>query len=210
MINGQDQLAVDLREQDRRDLEGDPGRSRLAPSAVEERGPARSRMGTVLFFGQSGRPEQSSLGDVIDWNVSGHVRPEISRPDYMFDYAFRLRRKPIGLVEGFKNVGERWALDDTNMARLLHLEEEIDLSRLILSGHVPPITGDIKDRMALVIGISIGLGELFNDDEVAERQWLNSARSEFGGLSPLRHMLEGDLLNIRDAVDLLDGARGLR
>ncbi len=96
------------------------------------------------------------------------------------------------------------------MTKLLHLEEEIGLCNLILSGQVPPMTGDLKDRMALVIGISIGLGELFDDNKDGELQWLNSARSNLGGVSPLEHMLKGDLLNIRDVIDLVDNARGLK
>jgi hypothetical protein len=96
------------------------------------------------------------------------------------------------------------------MARLLHLEDEVWLSALILSGNVPPFTGDLKDRMALVIGISIGLGDLFDDSREGELKWLNTRRSELGDMSPLNSMLEGDLSRLMDVVDLLDRARGLR
>jgi hypothetical protein len=64
--------------------------------------------------------------------------------------------------------------------------------------------------MALVIGISLGLGELFDDDKEAELRWLRYERSELGNLSPLEHMLKGDFLNLKDVTNLLDVARGLR
>jgi hypothetical protein len=121
-----------------------------------------------------------------------------------------LHEKPRGLTDGFKKVCERWRLDVDDMARLLHLEDETWLSALILSGKIPPVTGDLKDRMALVIGISIGLGDLFDDSRVGELKWLNSSRSELGSLSPLNCMLRGNLVGIMDVVDLLDHARGLK
>jgi hypothetical protein len=121
-----------------------------------------------------------------------------------------VQHRPHGLTEGFKKVCQRWRLDDDDMARLLHLEDESWLSALILSGNVPPLTGDLKDRMALVIGISIGLGDLFDDSREGELKWLNTRRSELGDLSPLSSMLGGDLSKLMDVVDLLDRARGLR
>ena len=144
------------------------------------------------------------------WNVGVEYKPETERRDYPAGISVRSRQKPTGLAEGYKNVCERWSLDALGMTKLLHLEEEIGLCDLILSGQVPPMTGDLKDRMALVIGISIGLGELFDDDKDGELQWLNSTRPDLGGVSPLEHMLKGDLLNIRDVVDLVDNARGLK
>jgi hypothetical protein len=163
----------------------------------------------VDIFRLSRWPRAAPSRYEIGSDVRGRKEPEIARADYTSGYAPRSRQKLTGLAEGFKNVCARWSLDTLAMARLLHLEEEIGLSRLILSGHVPPLTGDLRDRMALVIGISIGLGDLFDDDKDAELRWLGSARSELGSLSPLEHMLKGDLLNIRDVVDLLDAARGL-
>ena len=209
MINGQDQSAAYLREQGRRNLEGVPGSPRRGAPSIEPEFPARPSLADLEWFPLSRRQELAPLGDAIGWNVRGREEPEIARADYTSGYAPRSRQKLTGLTEGFKNVCERWSLDTLAMARLLHLEEEIGLSRLILSGHVPPMTGDLKDRMALVIGISIGLGDLFDDVKGAELKWLRSARSELGSLSPLEHILKGDLRNIRDVVDLLDAARGL-
>ena len=137
-------------------------------------------------------------------------KPETERKDYPAGISVISPQKPTGLAEGYKNVCERWSLDDLGMAKLLHLEEEFGLCDLILSGQARPMTGDLKDRMALVIGISIGLGELFGDDKDAELQWMNSTRTYLGGVSPLEHMLKGDLLNIREVLDLVDNARGLK
>ena len=122
----------------------------------------------------------------------------------------RSRQKTTGLVEGCKKICERWSLVNLDIAKLLHLEEEIGYCELIFSGQVRPMAGDLKDRIALVIGISIGLGEFFDDDKSAELNWLHSKRSQLGDVSPLEHLLKGDLLNLRNVIDLLDNVRGLR
>ncbi len=206
LINGQGQLAEFERERKRRAAERVPENRLLATPTLQasraywRQMAERELLAPVYFISEW----------PSDWNVGFESRPEIEPRDHPADYPVRSTQKPTGLAEGFKNVCERWSIDPLSMAKLLHLEEEIGLSRLILSGQVPPVTGDLKDRMALVIGISIGLGELFDDDKNAELQWLNSAHSELSSLSPLEHMLKGDLLNLRDVVELLDNARGLR
>lgn len=204
--NGQGQFAEFERERERR-----------APERVPENRPLSMPTMQVsrAFWRQLAKREHLVPVNIVsewpgDWNIGFESTPEIEPRDHPAGYPVRSTQQPTGLAEGFKNVCERWSLDRLAMAKLLHLEEEIGLSKLILSGQVPPVTGDLKDRMALVIGISIGLGELFDDDKNAELQWLNSGRSELSGLSPLEHMLKGDLLNLRNVVEILDYARGLR
>lgn len=206
LINGQGQLAEFQREQERLALGRVPEYGLLATPRLEA-----NRAFWMQLAERKGWAPRNLISEWQSaWNVGFDSGPEIEGRDDPTSYPVRSSQKPTGLAEGFKNVCERWSIDPFAMAKLLHLEEEIGLSRLILSGHVPPVTGDLKDRMALVIGISIGLGELFDDDKNAELQWLTSARSELSSLSPLEHMLKGDLLNLRDVVELLDNARGLR
>ncbi len=210
LTNGQDQSAASKRELGRQGLERGREKSFLPVSQLEERRSARPQL--VGF--ENMRPMASRKGTFLelpsDWNVGVEYEPVTERKGYTASFSVRSRQEPTGLAEGYKSVCERWSLDALGIAKLLHLEEEIGLCDLILSGQVLPMTGDLKDRMALVIGISIGLGELFDDDKDAELQWLTSKRPELGSISPLEHMLKGDLLNVRDVVDLVDNARGLR
>ena len=214
--NGQDQSVALRREQELLRLE--PSRKNLletTPSS-ETSGPPRPQLADFDPFlpGMSRHEGLARRIFDLEWQgarILGIKRKhEIELTIYPTGYPIRSREKPTGLAEGFKKVCERWSLDALGMAKLMHLEEELGLSGLILSGQIPPLTGDLKDRMAFVIGISIGLGELFNDDKDAEFRWLSSARSELGSLSPLAHMLNGDMLNIRDVIDLMDNARGVR
>ncbi len=211
LTNGQDQPAEFQRARGRQGLEHRREEKSLLPVVQsEERGLARLRLEDFEFARAGARREGMLLERQSPWNVGVEYKPETERRDYLAGISVRSHKEPTGLAEGYKNVCERWSLDALGMTKLLHLEEESGLCDLILSGQVPPMTGDLKDRMALVIGISIGLGELFNDNKDGELQWLNSTRSDLGGNSPLEFMLQGALLNIRDVVDLVDDARGLK
>ena len=211
LTNGQDQSAAfHQREQGRQSLESAREESSVPGFMPEEKQPAGLPLADVESVRASAMREGTFLERPSSWNVGVEYKPETERRDYPVGISVRSRQKLTGLAEGYKNVCERWSLDAIGMTKLLHLEEEIGLCNLILSGQVPPMTGDLKDRMALVVGISIGLGELFDDDKDAELQWLTSKRSELASVSPLEHMLKGDLLNIRDVVDLVDNARGLK
>jgi len=208
LTNGQDRSADIQRERARRELEV----SRAAPS-METFGRERvtpPRPGFVS--GEPGpRPDLLTLLERESAsNVGVQHRPGIVSGGHSTPFPARTRRQPTGLAEGYKNICERWSLNAVDMARLLHLEEEPGLCEQILSGQVRLFAGDLKDRAALVIGISLGLGELFDDDKDAEVQWLNAPREKYKGRSCIAHMLEGDFLNIRDVADLVDNARGLR
>lgn len=214
VTNGQDRSTTSKRERGRQALdERTREKLPLSTSRLEERRTAPHQWLAISSGNlrrMTVRPEGALSAPPIGWNVRAENKPVTERKGHTVGFPVRSRQKPTGLAEGYKSVCERWSVDALGMAKLLHLEEEIGLCSLILSGHVPPLTGDLKDRMALVIGISIGLGELFDDDKDAELQWLISKRSELGNVSPLEHMLKGDLLNVKDIVDLVNNARGLR
>lgn len=191
--NGENQTVTFRRGQESQHLERVGGKTTQMPQPKAVSALTRHRVITAASL-------------TSDWNETARRRQKSAVPE-----VWRVAEpKPTGLAEGYKKICERWSLNQTEMAMLLHLEEERGLSELILSGQVSPMTGDLKDRMALVIGISIGLGELFDDDKDAELAWLNSRRAQFNGASALQHMLEGDFLHIRQVVELLDRARGLK
>jgi len=165
---------------------------RESGEALSPRTHPRERMRTLL----RGEERHHVGGDTTPLPVSGEFGS--------------LRQAFAGLVEGFRSVGERWSLGPGEMAKLLHLENEMGLCQMILAGQIPPITGDLKDRMAMIIGISVGLGDLFDDDEVAERKWMCQERDQLDGNSAVAHMQQGDFFAIRAVLELVEEARGLR
>lgn len=72
------------------------------------------------------------------------------------------------------------------------------------------ILSESDDVGALVIAISIGLGDLFDDDKKAELAWLETVRKELDGWTPLGRILTDGGRGLREVMGLLDDARGLR
>ena len=210
LTNGEDQSAAFERELGRQGLEQVREKTPFPVLRPDDSGPARPPLADFEITRTLARRDGTFLEQPNVWNVGVEYESATDRKNYTASFSVRSRQRPTGLAEGYKSICQRWSLDALGIVKLLHLEEEVGLCDLILSGHVPPMTGDLKDRMALVIGISIGLGELFDDNKGAELRWLTSDRLELGGVTPLEHMLEGDLLNVRDVVDLVDNARGLK
>lgn len=66
------------------------------------------------------------------------------------------------------------------------------------------------DDMARVVGISVGLGDLFSDDVEAERAWLNRPREELDGRSALAFMLARGGSGVRAVDELVNEARNLK
>ncbi len=177
----------------------------------QETGPAHQNV-VPLFADQSSIFQSSARSHLKFQYSQERKKPLAGANDSWNEGSLNLRpsNKIAGLAEGFKKICQRWKLDNSAMAMLLHLEEEIVLSAQILSGQVPPLTGDLKDRMTIVIGISLGLGDLFGECREAEVLWLNSKHSKLDDLTPLEHMLKGAFTNLTDITQLLDSARGLR
>ena len=210
LTNGQDQSATSDRERKRQALESGHGQFRPAPLIRARPTPMRPQWAPERLA----REEDPRIGTISEFGSAWNIQPRRQHPIELKEFyvvaPVRPRQNLTGLTEGFKMICERWSLDALSMSRLLHLEDEIGLARMIISGQIPPITGDLKDRMALVIGVSIGLGELFNDDKAAEIEWLETTQSGLDGHSPLEHMLIGELQHIKDVVEVLDDARGLK
>lgn len=209
--NGQDQSATAFRDRARWDLD-----QRIAGVPALSPGFGGSQPGRAmpeqLGFGRpsSDRQERSPL-EGLGGLVRGRRHEQQIKPHANLTVDKALPgRKLTDLAEGFKKICQRWGLEGSDMAKLLHLEEEVQLSNWILSGDMAPLTGDLKDRMALVIAISLGLGDLFDDNKEAEIRWLKVNRLELGEANPLEYMLKGDFYRIDEVMQLLDMARGLR
>jgi hypothetical protein len=60
-----------------------------------------------------------------------------------------------------------------------------------------------------VLGISLGLGALFDDSEEGELLWLKEPRSALGGQSAIDFMLEGRMTNLMVVAHMVATERGL-
>jgi len=121
----------------------------------------------------------------------------------------RATAAPAGLVDSFYKVCLRWKLTDDEMSALLSLPRGSVYLRLLLGGTVKPLTGDMRERMALVSAISFGLGELFRDDPTKEIAWITHAQPNLDNRSPLQVMLRGRLIEWYGLHYSLNELRGL-
>ncbi|MCP4315602.1 MAG: hypothetical protein GY789_06170 [Hyphomicrobiales bacterium] len=173
------------------------------------------QIASVREFGDAGkklgREPLTEAPDAFALRISrepSQVRAK-KNPDPFLKLFTQASSTPAGLTDGYRKICQRWNLNELQTAKLLNLENDLGLCQLILSGQVPPITGDLKDRMTYIIGISVGLGFLFNDDKEAELHWLNMDKEQFDGLSALNHMLDGSFANLLSVVQTVESARGL-
>ena len=99
-----------------------------------------------------------------------------------------------------------WAINESEVARLLGFENQADVSDLI-AGAKQLDTRDAKDRVRHLLRIREALHGLFRNID-AEREWLHEARPELNGESPLALLLEGSmegLLTVSQLVQWMVG-----
>jgi uncharacterized protein (DUF2384 family) len=80
----------------------------------------------------------------------------------------------------------------------------------LLSGRYLSLSQDVKDRIGYVVGISVGLGMLFNESIDAELDWLNRPHPKLHNQSPLAHILQGRMAQLIAVSALVDEERALR
>ena len=68
--------------------------------------------------------------------------------------------------------------------------------------------GDV-DRLRAV-SISIGLGDLFDNNRAAEMQWLTAPHVKLKNVSPMDHMIRQGADGVRAVENLVEQARQLR
>jgi hypothetical protein len=83
------------------------------------------------------------------------------------------------------------------------------LGQQLLAGLFLELSQDTRDRVGYVLGISLGLGALFDEHEEAELSWLMVERDALNGQSALNFMLEGRMVNLMIVADLVARERGL-
>jgi len=116
-----------------------------------------------------------------------------------------LRRKPA-LVDGFAKLADRWELNQSQQLTLLGLSENAPLGRLIIEGKIEPPLRDIQDRIALLLTISIWLGEMYDDDRDAELKWLHASFDSLNA-APIELLLKGPMVQILEVHNFLRDLR---
>lgn len=116
---------------------------------------------------------------------------------------------PTGLVDGFIKTCQRWELNREDQITLLGYQERSFEGEQLLLGALLPPSRDVPDRMKYVLGISLGLGMIYDENVEAERAWLRRPRVELGDLSALRFMLEGSMANLIMIFHSVRHERGL-
>jgi hypothetical protein len=121
----------------------------------------------------------------------------------------RQRVSRHGVMDAFVNTCQRWNLSDRETLTLLGYADNPFLGSQILDSRMLATPQDARDRAALVLAISVGLGAVFNEVIDAERKWLNLPNCKLNGKTPLACMLEGRMANILMVLRLVEQERGL-
>jgi len=114
-----------------------------------------------------------------------------------------------GLVDAFAKTCQRWHLSAAEQVILLGYKGSEFLGQQLLAGLFLELSQDTRDRVGYVLGISLGLGALFDEHEEAELSWLIVQRDALNGQSALNFMLEGRMVNLMIVADLVARERGL-
>jgi hypothetical protein len=116
---------------------------------------------------------------------------------------------PQGVMDGFVKTCQRWGLTEAQELLLLGYGDNKFLGLQLLNGRWLRPSQDVKDRVGYVVGISIGLGAIFNDVLEAEVRWLNTAHPRLGSKAPLDYMLGGRMRALMIVSNLVEEERAL-
>lgn len=71
-------------------------------------------------------------------------------------------------------------------------------------GNIESMNLDVIIRISYIIGIYKGLGLIFNDRNRADK-WINKPNEEFNGQSALESMFGGDIDQLKQVREFVDG-----
>jgi hypothetical protein len=114
-----------------------------------------------------------------------------------------------GYLDAFLKTCQRWHLSLDQQIVLLGFKGSEFLGHQLLTRRVLALSQDAKDRTGYVLGISIGLGALFDESEAAELAWLSAPRPALGGQSARDCMLHGRMSDLINVAELVARERGL-
>ncbi len=172
------------------------------PSLFDERtryAGARTILRQPLF-------QQDNLQPGLSRLVTGLDRPSLqNKPDFV-----QRPLKPRGVMDGFVKTCQRWGLSEREQLVLLGLGGDGEfLGRQLLRGNWLSPSQDVKDRAGYILGISIGLGAIFDEDAHAEVSWLKKVHPNVRGTSPLDLMLNGKMASLMMVARLVAEEREL-
>jgi hypothetical protein len=144
---------------------------------------------------------RTSLGEAETISITRH-RDITPAPHH------RSQRAPRGVIDGFLKICQRWQLSEDAQITLLGYGGNYFLGREILSGWLAA-PQDVKDRAGYIVGISLGLGAVFNNSLDAELAWLRRSSSKFGNRSALSIMLDGRMKDLMIVAAAVARERGL-
>lgn len=122
------------------------------------------------------------------------------------DFATELR--PKGIIEAFVKTCQRWKLSEQHQLILLGYNDH-EFGREILRGRWLKVPQDVKDRTGYLLGISLGVGAIFDEVVEAELAWLNAPHPELNG-PPMAVMLEGRMKGLMIVSKVVANERALR
>ena len=117
---------------------------------------------------------------------------------------------PHGLIEAFVKTCQRWRLNERDQSVLLGYGTNPPLAREITSGRYRELPQDVRDRVGYIVGISVGLGTVFDEAVRAELDWLRRPHPKLANRSPLSVMLMGRMAQLITVSDLVAEERALR
>lgn len=131
------------------------------------------------------------------------------RPDPQAIHSVQAPVLRRGIVDAFVKTCQRWGLAEPQQIILLGYGTNPFLGHEILNGRWLSPPQDVKDRVGFVLGISLGLGSVFDESVQAELAWLNKRHARLGTQTPLEFMLQGRMVNLATVAGLVAEERAL-
>lgn len=114
-------------------------------------------------------------------------------------------QEALALARATTNLVERWGLSDKEARRLLGGMTSGTWARW-KQGDIGRISRDLRARMAILMGIHVGLRYLFADP-ARGYDWIRKPNGIFGGRCALDIMMRGDITDLIDVRDYLHAER---
>jgi hypothetical protein len=153
------------------------------------------------------------VADVPPHAKEGHwqkFHEGLARKQDLLDWpAARPRPAPRGVMEAFVKTCQRWRLNEHEQAVLLGHGTNPPLAREMMSGRYGDLSQDVRDRMGYIVGISVGLGAVFDEAVQAELDWLHRPHPKLADRTPLSVMLMGHMAQLITVADLVSEERAL-
>ena len=109
-------------------------------------------------------------------------------------------------ISGFLQVMEAWGVNNEEALVLLGSPSRRTFYNW-KAGKVGRLPVDVISRISYVLGIFKALNILYADERLAD-DWVTRPNAHFGGETPLRRMLGGDVADLYAVRQYLDGVRG--